>query len=172
MIIDLASVGTTAKRIETEFDPSEIDLEGEPVQLRGNTELFGEIVLVDAKAQLSGTVKAHLVLDCTRCLDVIERDLELPFRAIFVDSSGDDPNVEAEVSEDALDESLVPDGHVNMAEVVREQLLLWLPEQIFCRDDCRGLCPKCGANLNLIDCKCADEDVDPRWAALKSLKKA
>ena len=55
-------------------------------------------------------------------------------------------------------------------EVVREQILLAMPEQVFCWEDCKGLCPKCGTNLNLIDCKCADDEVDPRWAALKSLK--
>ena len=170
MIIDLASLGTTAKRIEVEFDPADVDLEGELVQLQGKTAFAGEIVLVDSKAKLSGTVKAHLLIDCTRCLNGIEKDLEFPFRAKFVDSSSEDTNAEAEISDDALDESLAPDGQIDMAEVVREQLLLALPEQIFCREDCKGLCPKCGANLNLIDCKCADDEIDPRWAALKSLK--
>jgi uncharacterized protein len=94
----------------------------------------------------------------------------LPFRAIFVDSADEDVNAEAEVSDDALDESPVADGRIDMAEVVREQLLLAMPEQIFCREDCLGLCPKCGSNLNLIDCKCADDEIDPRWAALKNLK--
>ncbi|MEQ1605820.1 MAG: DUF177 domain-containing protein [Pyrinomonadaceae bacterium] len=170
MIIDLASLGTTAKRIEVEFDPADIDLDGEPAQLQGKTVVAGEIAKADAKANLSGTVKAHLILDCTRCLDPIERDVEFPFRAIFIDTSVEESAAETELSDDALDESLVLAGQIDMAEVVREQLLLWLPEQIFCREDCSGLCPKCGANLNLIDCSCADDEVDPRWAALKSLK--
>lgn len=170
MIIDLASLGTTAKRIDVEFDPADIDLEGELVRLHEKTVVAGEIEKVDAKARLSGTINAHLMLDCTRCLEPIERGVEVAFRAIFIHGGGDETSAEAELSEDALDESIAFDGQIDMAEVVREQLLLWLPEQIFCREDCRGLCPKCGVNRNLIDCKCADEDVDPRWAALKSLK--
>jgi len=170
MIIDLANLGSTAKEIELEFDPAEIDLAGELIELKGKTHFKGEIERVNAKGHLRGTVKADVSLDCTRCLEPIERHFEFPFRAIFVGSSDEDTNAEAEVSEDALDESLVPDGQVDMAEVVREQLLLAVPEQIFCREDCRGICPKCGSNLNLIDCKCADDEVDPRWAALKGLK--
>ena len=170
MIIDLANLGTTAKAIDIEFDPSEIDLAGEMIQLKGKTAFNGEIEGVDGKGQLRGSVKADVSVDCTRCLEPIERHFEFPFRAIFVDSSHEDTNAEAEVSDDALDESLVPDGQINMAEVIREQLLLAVPEQIFCREDCRGLCSKCGSNLNLIDCKCADDEIDPRWAALKNLK--
>ena len=170
MIIDLANLGTSAKEIDLEFDPVEIDLEGELIELKGKTLFNGEVERVDAKGHLSGTVKADVLLNCTRCLEPIERRFEFPFRAIFVHSGQEDTNAEAEVSDDDLDESLVPGGQIDMAEVIREQLLLAVPEQIFCREDCRGLCPKCGSNLNLIDCKCADDEVDPRWAALKNLK--
>jgi uncharacterized protein len=45
-----------------------------------------------------------------------------------------------------------------------------LPEQAFCREDCRGLCEKCGANQNLIDCKCEEKEIDPRWQGLRELK--
>jgi uncharacterized protein len=44
-----------------------------------------------------------------------------------------------------------------------------VPTQVLCRDDCKGLCAKCGANLNLADCDCEDKEIDPRWAELKRL---
>jgi uncharacterized protein len=44
-----------------------------------------------------------------------------------------------------------------------------LPEQVFCREDCRGLCAKCGANRNATDCGCEEKEIDPRWAGLKNL---
>jgi len=82
----------------------------------------------------------------------------------------EEPTVaEAEVAEQELDESLVIGGKIDMADIVREQILLAIPEQLLCSEDCRGLCPKCGENRNLIDCNCADDDIDPRWAALKNL---
>jgi len=59
---------------------------------------------------------------------------------------------------------------LDLTELVREQILLNLPEQTFCNPDCKGLCPKCGQNRNLIDCNCEENETDPRWAALKNLK--
>ena len=170
MIIDLANVGTTARVIELTFDSAEIDLEGESVTLSGEVIFSGEIERVDAKGNLRGTIKTDASLNCTRCLEPIAKHFEFPFRAIFVELSDENTNAEAEVSNDALDESLVESGRIDMAEVVREQILLAVPAQIFCREDCKGLCPKCGTSLNLIDCKCADDEIDPRWAALKNLK--
>jgi len=170
MIIDLASIGTTAKKLDLTFDPTEIDLEGESVSLLGKTLFTGDAERIDGKADIHGAIETDVSLDCTRCLEPITKHLEIPFHAVFVDASEEDTNAEAEIEEDELDESLVEDGEIDMAEVIREQILLAVPDQIFCREDCKGLCPQCGANLNLIDCKCADDDIDPRWAALKSLK--
>ncbi len=170
MIIDLGNLGKTAKRVDLTFDPVEIDLESETVKLTGKTDFSGEIERVGAKSHLSGVIKTNASLDCTRCLDPIKKHFEFSFRAIFSDPNDTDTSVEVEVRGDELDESPLGGGKVDAAEIVREQILLELPEQIFCAKDCKGLCPKCGENLNLIDCKCADEDVDPRWAALKNVK--
>ena len=170
MIIDLANVGTTAKKIDLTFDPAKIDIEGEIVSLSGKVAFSGETQRLDGKTRVRGVIDADVSLDCTRCLDPIAKHLEIPFHAVFVDGSGEDVNAEAEIADELLDESLVEDGKIDMAEVMREQILLAVPEQIFCREDCKGMCPQCGANLNLIDCKCADNETDPRWAALKSLK--
>lgn len=170
MILDLANLGLTAKLIDVEFGPAEIDLEGERIVLTGKVRLDGEIQHVDARVQLQGNINAEVSFDCTRCLLPVEKLLRFPFRAVFVESSLDETTAEAEISAEDLDESLIYDGQVDLAEVVREQLLLALPEQVFCREDCNGLCPKCGSDLNLKDCKCADDEFDPRWAALKELK--
>lgn len=170
MIIELANVGTIAKKIVIQFDPSEIDLDGEAVLLTDKASLVGEMFRSERGAQLDGHLNGTLSLDCTRCVEPMAKTLDLDFRAIFVDASSPNAAEEHEVKEEALDESFVEDGRIDLAEVVREQILLALPEQIFCREDCLGLCPKCGANLNLIDCSCASDEVDPRWAALKSLK--
>ena len=170
MIIDLASIGTSPKVIELTFDPADIDLEGESVVLTGQTTLGGETQRVASRAHVRGVIAADVSIDCIRCLEPLARHLDIPFDDIFVDASDEDTRTEAEIDAEALDESLVEDAKIDMADVVREQILLALPEQVFCKEDCKGLCPKCGANLNLIDCKCADDEIDPRWAALKSLK--
>ena len=170
MIIDLANVGTVAKKIDAVFDPAEIDLDGEIVSLNGKAEFSGETRRLDGKAHVRGTIQVDGSIACTRCLEPISRQFEIGFDDIFEESSDENAEHDKELELEELDVSLVNDGKIDLAEVVREQVLLAIPEQIFCRDDCKGLCPKCGANLNLIDCMCADDDIDPRWAALKSLK--
>jgi len=59
---------------------------------------------------------------------------------------------------------------IDLTEAVREELLLAVPQYVVCRDDCRGLCPRCGADLNAGPCGCAPE-TDPRWAALTKLNR-
>jgi uncharacterized protein len=95
------------------------------------------------------------------------RPTDVEFDDIFVSEPSSDG--EALIEETELDEAYVENGEIDLAEVVREQILLDLPEQVYCSDDCKGLCPKCGSNLNLIDCNCIFSEIDPRWAALKGL---
>ena len=57
-----------------------------------------------------------------------------------------------------------------LEDALREQVLLALPLKVICREDCKGLCPHCGANLNDGQCSCADDVDDPRWTALKDLR--
>ncbi len=169
MIVELASVGTTPKAIAKSFEPAEIDLDGEDVALTGPAGFEGEAVRVAGQVHIRGRLKADALFDCTRCVEPVAKRLDIPFDAAFVEAAQEPRGTEIEVPAEALDESIVEDGKINIADVVREQILLAVPEQVFCRDDCKGLCPKCGANLNLIDCKCRDDEIDPRWAALRNL---
>jgi uncharacterized protein len=59
---------------------------------------------------------------------------------------------------------------VDLDELVREQILLGLPSRRLCREECKGLCPKCGADLNAGDCSCEQGEADPRWSALAEWK--
>jgi uncharacterized protein len=170
MIVELSSIGKTPKTIEKSFAPDEIDLSGEAISLDGPAVFSGEAFESAGRAHVRGQITADVTLNCTRCLEPVERHLDITFDDSFVDASEETTDAETEITEEALDESLVDNGVIDIADVVREQLLLALPEQVLCGEDCRGLCPKCGENLNLIDCKCADDDIDPRWAALKGLK--
>jgi uncharacterized protein len=88
---------------------------------------------------------------------------------VFVDASRETTERESEIAVSDMDQSLVIGGRIDLREVVREQILLALPEQVLCREDCRGLCAKCGGNRNLINCSCDRDEIDPRWAALKNL---
>ena len=58
---------------------------------------------------------------------------------------------------------------LSLEDVVREQVLLSLPGRTLCKEDCKGLCPRCGQNLNLATCSCGEAPADPRWNALAGL---
>ena len=59
---------------------------------------------------------------------------------------------------------------IELDDLVREELLLSVPVNVLCREDCRGLCPACGIDRNLSECQCQTDEVDSRWAKLKELQ--
>jgi uncharacterized protein len=169
MIIDLDSIGRSPRQIDITFDASQIELADE-ARLVGKVDFRGSFSREGLRTIVQGEIATDLIVDCSRCLEPVNRHFDIPFEAVFVDTDDEAADEEIRVGTEHLDESLVIDGQIDIAEVVREQIILALPETALCREDCQGLCPKCGANRNLIDCRCTDDEIDPRWAALKNLK--
>lgn len=169
MIIEFANVSIHPKKYELRFAPSEIDLELDDVTVNGETAFDGETVRKADEVIVSGNIASAVESICVRCLEKVDSHIAIEFADRFVESTDDVPT-ELSLDAEDLDVGHVYDGTIDLKEVVREQVILALPEQVFCSDGCQGLCPKCGANRNLIDCKCIEAEVDPRWAALKSLK--
>jgi uncharacterized protein len=168
MIIDLASAQTTPKPLTADVEGVQIDLAGEG-SVNGAAHFECEIFREGAKTHLRGTVTAEVDVLCTRCAEPLTKQLEIPFEDVFVNASEEPSEKDLEVPISDLDVELVADDQVDLTNIIREQILLNLPEQVLCKEDCKGLCPECGTNLNLKDCDCGDKDIDPRWAALKNL---
>jgi uncharacterized protein len=138
----------------------------------------GEIVFADPGYLLRGRLAYDQTLACIRCLKphVVGTAAEVEL-LVVVDSHHKKPQRasegdESELSEDDLDTVVVGDELLDTAEIVLEQLQLNIPMRALCRPDCRGLCPRCGADLNERggQCSCAGPEPDPRWAALAALK--
>jgi len=129
--------------------------EGSPIELGLLLESVMEGVLV------TGTARATMAGECVRCLDPIERRLDADFRELFVY-----PESDAEE-----DEAYRLDGHLlDLEPVLRNAIVLGLPFQPVCRDDCPGLCAQCGARLADDPGHHHGPDIDPRWAALAQLR--
>ncbi|MGQ9525901.1 MAG: YceD family protein [Armatimonadota bacterium] len=119
---------------------------------------------------IRGDVYANLTLECVRCLEPVaycahaEISEEFRIRDFTVVSGADQPE------DEELDESLLAvfnGGELDLDEYLRQHLLLAVPSFPVCRDDCRGLCPHCGANLNVTSCNCAEAGpVDSPFADL------
>jgi uncharacterized protein len=169
MIVDLINLEDSLFKFDFTLEPGEIDLSDEAARLKTPVAVKGELKKGIVETTVAGTIAAEVVFDCTRCLAEVERRLEFPFTAAFVAPEHYTAAREAELGAEDLDTSVIEGSRIDLGELVREQLLLNLPEQVFCREDCRGLCAKCGANRNATDCGCEEKEIDPRWAGLKNL---
>jgi uncharacterized protein len=168
MIIDLDSAQTTPKPLSADIEGAQIDL-GDEGTVEGSAHYEGEFFREGAQTHLRGTIAANVALLCTRCAEPLTRQVDIPFEDVFINAVYETSEKDIEVPVSDLDVELIADEQVDLTDVIREQILLDLPEQVLCKEDCKGLCPRCGTNRNLKDCNCGDEDIDPRWAALKNL---
>ncbi|MFH0925093.1 MAG: DUF177 domain-containing protein [bacterium] len=117
---------------------------------------------------VGGTLKTKVGLECSRCLTSFNFEIEDSFNILY-EPKPPHKNFkeEIELSEEDLDINYYEGDSIDLQEIIRQQLLLAIPIKSLCKDACRGLCPKCGINLNLEECQCKKKEVDPRLNALK-----
>lgn len=144
--------------LETELDLTQVELYGNrpirrPVRVTGAIVNRAGVVMLEARAQFlfEGT--------CDRCLMEFTRPYDIPVEHILVTA----------LENEDSDFVLLQDYQLPLDELVRDDILLELPYKNLCREDCRGLCPQCGKNLNDGLCGCTTKTEDPRLAVLKQL---
>jgi uncharacterized protein len=145
--------------------------------------LHASLRKVSGGVLVDGRFTAHVAAPCKRCLVDVALELPVSFTINLVPESlvrGDDAGGEkAEETqgetggsfemEDA-DEEVFDGKTINLDPIVREQVLLALPMNAVCREDCKGLCAQCGQNLNEKQCGCETKVTDPRLAPLMNIK--
>jgi uncharacterized protein len=111
--------------------------------------------------------------ECDRCLEParfpIDTSFDLYYRPAAPLHAGHHASEEVAIDEGEAEIAFYQGAGLDLREVLREQVLLALPMQKICREDCHGICPVCGQNRNLVSCDCHQEAGDDRWAALKKL---
>ena len=147
--------------------------EGEPVlgadtRLIGQTEIDLQATRAAQQARLVGSVNATVAFECDRCLKPLSAKVEQSFDLLYLPPLG--AGDEHELHDDDLSIAFYQGETIDVDDLVREQVELALPMARLCSEACRGLCSQCGANLNQGDCACANEPIDPRWAALRDFK--
>ena len=106
---------------------------------------------------VSGTLTGAMTFRCARCLEDFSGEFDVRVRELFAHEQPKDG-----------DEYPITEGTIDLEPCVRDALVLSMPFSPLCKDDCLGLCSRCGGNRNQNECSCGPE-VDPRWAALGSL---
>lgn len=132
--------------------------EGSPVELDLRLEAVMEGVLV------TGTAEAGLVGECVRCLDQITDDVVVDLQELFVYEDQRHP------SEEDDEVSTLEGDLLDLEPLLRDAVVLALPFQPLCEDDCPGLCPECGVRLKDDPGHAHEEPIDPRWAGLTALQ--
>lgn len=146
------------------------DLDDEAARIADPVRVVGAVRREGRAYAVEGEINGEVECDCNRCLAPARFALNLRFRDVFVRPVDFATAQESELEDSDLDISEFDGERIDLLEVVREQILLAIPEQVFCRPDCRGLCAECGADLNAGACACDERETDPRWAELKKLK--
>ncbi len=120
--------------------------------------------------RLVGEFSTKLELPCARCLDPVYEDVEKKFDLLYRPQGADAGKEEISLAKEDADIGYYQGDGLLLEDVLREQLLLAVPLKLVCREDCKGLCPSCGQNLNQGECGCTRSDPDPRWHALGDLR--
>ncbi|NTW72001.1 MAG: DUF177 domain-containing protein [Eubacteriaceae bacterium] len=113
----------------------------------------GSISVVDEEILISFKVGVKVRLNCSRCLEVYDMDLDIDIKeAIDLNDNQNNSN-----------------ENIDLTELIRDNILINLPIQTICSEDCKGLCNICGDNKNINECNCENEQIDPRLSVLNNL---
>ena len=175
MIVHIGSIkGRKGASMSIQFDDQEPASPDEQIRFVGGTPLRVEARVTNTGIcyLVQGNVEADLALTCSRCLKEYPWHLRAPLHEVYRPAAEpDDVGVateESPVSFNDLDEEIrsFNGSEIDLTEAVQEQIVLTLPMKLLCREDCEGICPQCGVDRNEASCKCRNEAVDPRLAAL------
>ncbi len=129
--------------------------------------------LLGSKIHLDGLLRIELELNCARCLSSFRWPLETHFRYFFWPTSRQSLAEEKELGQDELEIVYFKGESIDLRPIVREQIYLTIPQYPHCTTDCQGLCPRCGANLNIDSCSCSalDGKTGSPFDVLEKIKK-
>jgi DUF177 domain-containing protein len=163
---------------DLELPPGAVDFGDEAVQMgdlatSGSAEVIHEHrgpKEIVADIRLRGRFAGNYQVPCARCIEPVEIPLAADFDLIFRPLGADADVPERSITASETEIGYYQEDSLLLEDVLREQVLLSLPVRTLCKPDCKGLCPRCGANRNLQPCSCDEGPSDPRWEALTDLR--
>jgi uncharacterized protein len=175
------------KVVELEREPIHFDLElkpgaidfGEEAEQMGNLAASGRAEVIHEHRgpkeivpdiRLQGRFAGQFQVPCARCIEPVEIPLAADFDLIFRPIGADTEPPERSITAPETEIGYYQKDSLSLEDVLREQVLLALPVRTLCKPDCKGLCPRCGANRNTQPCSCEVGPSDPRWEALTGLR--
>ncbi len=158
MKVDISKVKISESKIlvEEKVDLGTVEFDGSEYKYK-EVSLTGEIVNIGGSLELRATVKGEYETSCARCLKPVMSSFDAD---IYEDLTNEDNS-----------ELILRDGNEwELTELVLSDVLLELPSKVLCEEECKGLCPDCGKDLNEGPCSCVKDDWDVRFDILKNFK--
>jgi uncharacterized protein len=155
MIISLARLPVDGLRFEHQYQAGELDTRNFELEVQDPPLVTGRVDRVGMDMRLRGNIKGTVAVACARCLKPVPIRVDIPFDLLYAsEDPGGSRTGEIELQARDLDFSIYERDEIDLDAMVLEQIELDLPSRVLCREDCRGLCPQCGVDLNIDQCSC------------------
>ena len=160
-------------RFDETFGPGQIEFSSEdleqvsPLHAAGSGELLAHS---DGELRIQGRYTVEMAAQCDRCLGRARFPLDAGFDLFYKPTSVIAREEEVEIDEGEAEIGFYQGNGMELEDILREQVLLALPLQRVCSDNCKGICPACGRNRNETMCDCNTSKTDDRWGALRNLE--
>lgn len=164
MKIEVFEIPEEGLNIEVEESPN--------IDLIKITKPFKSIMRVEKKGNevfIKGMTNGEVELQCSRCLNDYRMPIKTRFEIIYHPIEEINKEELVELKRDEMDVDFYREGLIETEDIVRDQILLNIPMKPLCSENCKGLCPICGTDLNESECGCKTKQIDPRFAVLENL---
>jgi uncharacterized protein len=171
MFLDINQLLQGKVRFNESFPPGAVEFFDPQLRQSAPMEVSGVAELTEAlmEIHLKGHLKTRMGVACDRCLEPTEFPIDADFDLTYQPTGSEPARPEVKVDDGDVEIGFYEGNGLELCDVFREQVLLALPMQRVCRDDCKGICPICGQNRNAAECACQPRVADDRWAGLKDL---
>jgi len=169
-VLPLETIADEPLRFDFELPFDIAALDREPLLSVSPAHIAGEVSRVEGGHSLSARMRWSGQLECSRCLTPYDFANDEQFSLLLYPRRPVDA-AEVSLGRDDLDAFYYDDPAVSVSPIVEERIQMAVPMKPLCRPECRGLCPQCGNDLNVSECNCVVDEIDPRWRALELLKK-
>ena len=169
LLLNLNQIRTAQDRFEQVYRPDQFEAD-EDFRVVAPVALAFDIFKDKQAFRLAGRLHTTLELKCSRCLEPFAVPVDQEFDLRYQPHTANAGEGEREIEEDDLTTAFYEHDEIDLGQLMVEQFYLSLPMKPLCADDCKGLCPVCGINLNRGTCACQPAWEDPRLAVLKKLK--
>ncbi|MEE8348277.1 MAG: DUF177 domain-containing protein [Acidobacteriota bacterium] len=154
-----------------DFAEGELDVANDVSALKRPVHSELRISLSGERLRVEGALTADLELTCARCLQPIEKSVEKNFKLDYRPDPTLEEGEDVSLSYTDLNVGFYRDQQLDVSALISEQVVLEIPMNPVCQEDCKGLCDQCGTNLNEGKCSCETHQMDPRLAILAEFKK-